>query len=109
MRENGKRLMVMGAGYTQIPLIRAAKRLGCRVAAVSIEGDYPGFDEADERLIADLSAPDAVVRAALGWKPDGVATCGLDLCMRSIGAVSEQLGLCGPGRQGRHEGFRQGR
>ena len=99
MRENGKRLMVMGAGYTQIPLIQAAKRLGCRVAAVSIEGDYPGFDEADERLIADLSDPDAVVRAALGWKPDGVATCGLDLCMRSIGAVSEQLGLCGPGRQ----------
>lgn len=91
--------MVMGAGYTQIPLIQAAKRLGCRVAAVSIEGEYPGFDEADERLIADISDPDATVQAALEWKPDGVATCGLDLCMRSIGAVSERLGLCGPGRE----------
>lgn len=94
-----KKLMILGAGYTQIPLIRAAKRLGCRAAVVSIPGEYPGFSEADDVIHADLNDPDAVVEKARKYQPDGVATCGLDLAMRSLGAVSEALGLAGPSQR----------
>lgn len=94
-----KTLMILGAGYTQIPLIRAARRLGIRTAVTSIQGEYPGFEEADERIYADLSRPDEVAEKAAEYKVDGVATCGLDLAMEAIGAVSEALGLNGPSRE----------
>ena len=93
-----KTLMILGAGYTQIPLIRAAKRLGYRTAVTSIAGDYPGFDEADEVIYADLCNPKEVAEKAVQHQVDGAATCGLDLAMRAIGAVSEMLQLPGPSR-----------
>lgn len=93
-----KKLMVLGAGYTQIPLVRAAKRLGYRVAVASIPGDYPAFEEADEKIYVDLSDPDAVAEKAKEYEIDGAATCGLDLVMRAMGAVCESLGIPGPSR-----------
>lgn len=94
-----KTLMILGAGYTQIPLIRAARRLGFRTAVTSIAGPYPGFEEADEIIYADLSNPDEVAEKAVESRVDGVATCGLDLAMGAIGAVSQALGLPGPSRE----------
>ena len=94
-----KRLMILGASYTQTPLYEAAKRLGVYTASVSIPGDYPGFALSDEQFYTDISDPEAVVEAARAFGADGVATCGLDLGMRSIGAVCEKLGLCGPSRE----------
>lgn len=93
-----KKLMVLGAGYTQIPLINAAKRLGYQVAVASIEGDYPGFSYGDEKVIVDISDPEAVADKAEEYQINGVATCGLDLAMRAIGAVCERMGLPGPSR-----------
>lgn len=92
-----KKVMVLGAGYTQIPLIRAAKRMGCGVAVVSIAGNYPAFAEGDVSIYADISSEEAVIEAARNYQPDGIATCGLDLAMRAIGAANEALGLHGPG------------
>ena len=43
-----RKLMILGAAYTQIPLFEAAKRLGVRTVAASIPGDWPCFDLADE-------------------------------------------------------------
>ena len=93
-----KKLMVLGAGYTQIPLIQAARRLGYRVAVASIPGDYPAFEISDENIYVDLSDPDAVAQKAKEAKIDGVVTCGLDLAMRSLGAVAETMGIPGPSR-----------
>ena len=43
-----KKLMIMGASIYQVPLIKAAKRMGIHTIAVSIPGNYPGFAVADE-------------------------------------------------------------
>lgn len=93
-----KKLMVLGAGYTQIPLICAAKRLGYQVAVASIPGDYPGFAFGDEKIYVDISDADAVADKAEEYQIDGAATCGLDLAMEAIGAVCERMGLPGPSR-----------
>ena len=89
-----KKLMILGASYTQ-----AAKRLGVRTIAASIPGEYPGFGIADETAFADIADPEAVIKAAGEHGADGIATCGLDLGMRAIGAACEALGLPGPCRQ----------
>ena len=38
-----KKIMILGAGIYQVPLIKTAKRLGLYTIVVSIPGNYPGF------------------------------------------------------------------
>ena len=94
-----KKLMILGAGYTQIPLFEAARRLGVSTVACSIAGNYEGFDHADEISYTDISDPEAVSAAAREFHADGVATCGLDLAMRAIGCACERNGLPGPSEE----------
>ncbi|MBR3396846.1 MAG: pyridoxal-phosphate dependent enzyme [Lachnospiraceae bacterium] len=91
-----KKLLILGAGYAQIPLIRAAQRIGACAVTVSIPGPYDGFAYADEILYADISDPDAVLEAARECGADGIATCSLDLGMAAIGKTAEALSLKGP-------------
>ncbi len=94
-----KKLMILGASYTQIPLYEAARRLGVHTIAASIPGDYPGFDCADESAFVNIADPEAVTQAAREMHADGIATCGLDLGMRAIGRACQELGLPGPSRE----------
>lgn len=94
-----KKVMILGASYSQIPLYEAAKRLGIETIAASIPGPYTGFAYADQVCYVDIANPEAVTAAAKEYQIDGIATCSLDLGMRSIGAVCESLGLPGPGRE----------
>ena len=93
-----KKLMILGAGYTQVPLHKAAQKLGYSTIAASIPGDYDSFNIADEIAYADISDPAAVIDAAKQFKAAGVATCGLDLGMKAIGYVCEALALNGPSK-----------
>lgn len=43
-----KKILILGAGIYQVPLIKAAKRLGIYSIVVSIPGNYPGFALADK-------------------------------------------------------------
>ena len=45
---NMKKLMILGAGVYQVPLIKRAKEKGLYTIVVSIPGDYPGFKLADK-------------------------------------------------------------
>lgn len=91
-----KKLMILGASYSQIPLIRVAKQLGLRTIAASIPGDYPGFAEADDVCYADITSPDEVLAAARSHKIDGIATCCMDTGVLAQGYVCTELGLPGP-------------
>ena len=92
-----EKLMILGASYSQIPLMKAAKRLGYTAVAVSIPGDYQGFAHADEIVYADITDPEAVLEAARTIKPAGIATCCMDVGIRALGYACEKLGLAGPG------------
>ena len=90
-----KKLMILGASYSQIPLYEAAKKLGVSTVAVSTPGDWPGFEAADEKSYTDISDPAAVLEAAEKFQIDGITTCCLDAGVRAIGYVCEKMGLKG--------------
>ena len=90
-----KKLMILGASYSQLPLYEAAKRLGVFTVAASTPGDWPGFDIADESSYTDISDCEAVLEAARKLQVNGIATCCLDTGVRALGYACEQMGLVG--------------
>lgn len=92
-----KKLMILGASYSQIPLIQAAKRMGITALVASIPGNYQGFESADEIAYVDITDPEAVLQAAREAKVDGIATCCMDIGTRALGYACEKMGLPGPG------------
>ena len=90
-----RKLMIMGAGTYQVPLIKAAKELGIYTIAVSIPGKYPGFAFADEVLHINTIDAEAVLSAARERQIDGICTAGTDVAVMTIGKVNDALGLSG--------------
>ncbi len=90
-----RRLMILGAGIYQVPLIQKAKEMGLFTIAVSCPGPYPGFALADKVYQIDTTDQEQVLRAARSEKIDGICTSGTDVAVRSVGFVCEELGLCG--------------
>ena len=56
-----KTVLVLGAGRGQVALYKAAKEKGARTVAISIPGDYPGFEHADEIEYVDILDKEGVV------------------------------------------------
>lgn len=90
-----KKLMIMGAGIYQVPLIRTARRMGIHTIAVSIPGNYPGFAVADEICHINTVDYGAVLKVAREKQIDGIVTAGTDVAVITIGKVCDELGLKG--------------
>lgn len=95
MTVEGK-LLVLGAGVYQVPLIETAKRMGLRVTVATVPGPYPGIGLADEVLYEDIADWPAICSFAEKREFSGVCTAGTDVCVPSIGAVCDVSGLSGP-------------
>lgn len=90
-----KKLLVLGAGVYQVPLIKKIKELGIYCIVSSIKGDYPGFQYADKVYYEDTTNVEAIYRIAVEEKIDGILTTGTDVAVITIGYVCEKLGLNG--------------
>ncbi len=90
-----KKLMIMGAGIYQVPLIKKAKEMGIHTIAVSIPGNYPGFAYADEVSYTNTIDYEAVLKVAREKQVDGIVTSGTDVAVITIGRVCDALGLKG--------------
>lgn len=90
-----KKLMILGASYSQLPLYKKAHEMGFATIAVSTPGDWPGFAQADECSYTDITDPEKVLEAAREMHADGITTCCLDAGVRAIGYTCENLGLKG--------------
>lgn len=90
-----KKLLILGAGIYQVPLIRKAKELGLYTIVCSIPGNYPGFREADQRYGVDTTDKDAILEIAQREKIAGICTAGTDVAIPSVGFVCEKMGLSG--------------
>ena len=90
-----KKLLILGAGIYQVPLIRTAKRLGIYTIAASIPGNYPGFALADKVVYENTVDYDAILRVAREEQVDGIVTAGTDVAVITIGKVCDELGLRG--------------
>ncbi len=92
-----KRLMIMGAGIYQVPLIKKAKEMGLEVLVVSIPGPYPGIKLADVFIPLDTRDKEGILKWAEKEKISGICTSGTDVAVQTIGYVNERMGLKGIG------------
>lgn len=90
-----KKVMILGAGIYQVPLIKQAKAMGIYTIVVSIRGNYPGFEIADKVYYEDTTDFNAVLEIAKKEKIDGIVTAGTDVAVITIGKVCDTLGLKG--------------
>ena len=90
-----KKLMIMGAGIYQVPLIKKAKEMGIYTIAVSIPGNYPGFALADKVIYENTVDYEKILEVAKAEKIDGIVTAGTDVAVITIGKVCDELGLSG--------------
>lgn len=90
-----KKLMIMGAGIYQVPLLKKAKEMGIYTIAVSIPGNYPGFEVADQVCYENTVDYEKVLEIAKREKIDGIVTAGTDVAVITIGKVCDEMGLSG--------------
>jgi len=97
MKENKKRILILGAGLMQGPAIRAAKELGCEVIAVDGNPNAVCEKEADKFFPIDLKDIPALIDLAKSLKEKGlhgVFTAATDFSV-SVAAVAESCSLPG--------------
>lgn len=90
-----KKIVILGAGIYQVPLIKAAKKLGLYVIVVSIPGNYPGFDYADKSYYINTTDHEAILAMAIEERISAIATTGTDVAVSTIGYVCDRMKLAG--------------
>jgi biotin carboxylase len=92
-------IMILGAGVYQLLLIKTAKEMGIKTVVVSPKGPFPGIPLADVFLDIDTTDIRRILAAAREYSISGIVTTGTDMCVPTIGAVVDALGLRGPNKQ----------
>lgn len=92
-----KKILILGAGIYQVPLIKTAKRMGLYTIVASIPGNYPGFELADKVYYENTTDYAKILSIARREKIDGIITTGTDVAVITIGRVCDTLGLTGLG------------
>lgn len=94
-----KKILILGAGIYQVPLIKTARKLGVYSIVVSIPGNYPGFALADKVYYENTTDWQKVLEIAREEKIDGIVTAGTDVAVITIGKVCDAMGLPGLSEQ----------
>lgn len=90
-----KKVMILGAGRGQIPLMDLCHKYGAYVIAVSPKGNYPGFNFCDEALYEDVKNKEAVLAKAQELSIDAIISDQLDQAVPTVAYVAEKMGLPG--------------
>lgn len=91
-----RRILILGAGVYQAPLIRKAREMGLETVVLSTPGPHPGIDLADVFLPVDITDVEAVLRSAADENVKAVATAGTDHGLPALGALVSSRGFPGP-------------
>jgi len=92
---NDRKLLVVGAGPFQLPLIEKGKELGYRVYAVSNVQKDPGLRAADYGLNISILDFDALEKLCRQERITAVVTGASDLGTFAVGHLNDVLGLPG--------------
>lgn len=90
-----KKVMVLGGGIYQVPLIKQINSMGYESIVVSIEGSYPGLNIANKSYFIDTRDSSSILKIAKNECIDGVCTSGTDVAIMTLGTLCEELGLIG--------------
>lgn len=91
-----KKVMILGAGIFQVPLIRKARELGLQTLVVSPVGNYPGIGLADIFIESDTTDKEKVLAMAMQYNIDAIVTTGTDVSIPTLAFVANRMGLKGP-------------
>lgn len=90
-----KKILILGAGIYQVPLIKEAKKQGLYVLVASIKGNYPGFELADKIYYENTTSKEEILKIAINEKIDAITTTGTDVAIETIGYICDRLNLKG--------------
>jgi biotin carboxylase len=88
------KILILGAGVSQVPTIRAAKRMGLKSIVVDGSPNALYKDEADIFYLADIKDHDKVLEVAQKEKVDGVICPGTDFPLTAA-FVAHKMSLPG--------------
>ena len=92
-----EKLMILGAGLCQVPIINLVKQKGFEAIVVSAAGNYPGFNIADKSYQVDVRNKEEILDIARREKISGILTDQTDLPVPTVAYVAERMGLPGIG------------
>ena len=95
MNSSQKRLLILGGGHAEIPLIQAAQALGWYVITTGNDRKGLGHPYADRNVFADFSDKDAMLELARAEGVQAVCSGCNDFALLSTVYVCEKLGLPG--------------
>ena len=90
-----EKILILGAGVYQVPLIRKCKELGYETIVASVPGNYPGFACADKVYYESTVDKEAILKLAKEEGICAILTTGTDVAVSTIGYVCDELGLTG--------------
>lgn len=90
-----KKIMILGAGFGQLPFIKKAIELGYYVITLDYLPDNIGHKFSHQAVNCSTVDKEAVLVAAQKLKIDGIITFASDVATPTLGYVAEQLGLAG--------------
>ncbi len=90
-----KKILILNAGYSEIPLIDAAKEEGFYVITTGMNGKAPGHKLADEYVPADYSDGDAIYDLAKEKEVNAICSGCTDFSYLATAYACEKLGLPG--------------
>lgn len=90
-----KKVMIIGAGAGQVPLINLCKQEGLYTYVVSPFGPYPGIELADTHINEDIYHVDALVEIGRELGVDYVISDQSDYAVPLVASIADRLGLPG--------------
>lgn len=92
-----KKIMILGGGYYQMPLIIAANECGYQTIVCGIAGNFPGYKHASKWYDVDTFDREACLKIAKQENIDGILTTGTDQMLPTLGYIVDQMHLYGCG------------
>lgn len=97
MTEKKEKLLIIGAGIGQLPLLERARRKGIHVTVATIPGNYPCIDLSDDVIIKDIYDREGLAAEAKERGITAVVSDQNDLMNPTVAYIAQKLGL--PGNQ----------
>lgn len=88
-------ILIVGAGFGQVPAIEVAQSMGLRVLVIDRDPHAPGMALADQCLQVDVTDAAGAIAAARGARVRAALTMQSDLPVPTVGMVNDALGLVG--------------
>ncbi len=89
-----EKLVVIGAGEFQLPLVQKAKAMGYEVHCFAWEAGAVAKNEADYFYPLSITDKEEILKKCREIKPTGVLTAGSDLAMPTVAYICKHLNLC---------------